>query len=455
MYQKSKHCESDEARKNPWVPGLVEVKFRSANDSGLHTLDFSKPLERTKRHDRWSPELSHILTRSKLLTWRPSFPLRYSWSKETEEEARKFYSTSGRDRLITFRFPDNADTLKIAKELQSLPEVTRANPVAKVAPPSPIHEPLLGTSDVDITHQWYAFRCKLPEALETVTGAGVIVAVIDWGFDDTHNDYGPNIQLKKNIYNDNTVVSEGGSFEHGTASMGLAGARLNNIGMVGFAPGSILWAIQAGSDENVNYTDWATAIDFVRSEPALERKVIIFEIQTQSGGNIECIEAINQAIRDAIAANIVVCVPAGNNPDSNPSIGEDDTDIPETCSVLVGATDHAPHDNFVNSNAGPRVVVYAPGDGHNDLTCRSRNRHKLSFGGTSGAVAKVGGAVALMLEANPTLTPVEVRDILRNSTIPVRRGLSSPMGVLLDCQQAVYDARNTISQHRVCTAADH
>src|ERR1700750_1171835 len=108
MYQKPKHCESDEARKNPWVPGLVEVKFRSANDSGLHTLDFSKPLERTQRHERWSPELLQIPTRRKLLTWRPSFPLRYSWSHESEEEARKFYATSGRDRLITFRFPDSA-----------------------------------------------------------------------------------------------------------------------------------------------------------------------------------------------------------------------------------------------------------------------------------------------------------------------------------------------------------
>ena len=131
MYQKPGYSEPDEQRKSPWVPGLVEVKFRSANDSGLVNFDFSKPLERRQRHERWSPELSHILTRSNLLMWRPSFPVRYPFSKESEEEARKFYSTSGRDRLITFRFPDDADVSKIAKELQSLPEVTRANPVAK------------------------------------------------------------------------------------------------------------------------------------------------------------------------------------------------------------------------------------------------------------------------------------------------------------------------------------
>jgi len=104
---------------------------------------------------------------------------------------------------------------------------------------------------------------------------------------------------------------------------------------------------------------------------------------------------------------------------------------------------------------GPRVVVYAPGARDNDLTCEAGGGHVLSFGGTSGAVAKVGGAVALILEANPSLTPVEVRDILRHSTIPVVREVDPPIGVLLDCQQAVSEARNTVTHHKVCASVDH
>jgi subtilisin family serine protease len=447
MSQKYRDSEPDE-RKNPWVPGLVEVKFRSANDSGLVDFDFSKSLERVQRQKHWSPELSQLLTRSKLLAWRPSFPLRYSWSRESEEEARKFYSTSGRDRLITFRFPEDADVSKIARELQSLPEVTRANPVAKVAPPSP--EPLLGTSDQDIQHQWYAFRCNLPEALESVTGYGVVVAVIDWGFDDSHKEYGSSIELRKNIYNNDSDVSDGGSLGHGTASMGLAGARLNNCGIVGFAPDSILWAIQAGRSGFVNHFCWAAGIDFVRSEPSLKRKVIILEIQTSTERNVESIQVINQAIRDAIAANIVVCVPAGNDPLSDPNVGDDGQEIDVTCSVLVGATDFHPEHNFVNSSMGPRVVVYAPGDPENDLTCSPDDGHKLSFGGTSGAVAKVGGAVALILEANLSLTPTQIRDILGSSRIPVLRDFDDPVGVLLDCEDAVYRATHPITEYREC-----
>ena len=454
MHQECKDSEVDERTESPWVPGLVEVKFRSANDSGLDHFDFSRPLERTQRHDRWSPALSQLLSRRKLLVWRPSFPLRYSWSKESEEEARKFYSTSGRDRLITFRFPDDADVSKIAKELRSLPEVAQATPVAKVAPAAPIQEKLLGTSDQDSLLQWYAFRCNLPETLESVTGAGVTVAVIDWGFDVLHKDYGANIEVLKNIYNDDSDVSDGAT-EHGTASIGLAGARLNNFGIVGFAPDSILWAIQAGRDGIVNHSDWAAGIDFVRSEPALGRKVIILEIQTSKRRNVECIPSINQAIKDAIAANIVVCVPAGNNMFADPGKDADDVPIPETCSVLVGATVFDPDDNFAGSSMGPRVVVYAPGDRNKDRTCSPGDSHTLSFGGTSGATAKVGGAVALMLEANPSLTPVEVRDILRHSTIPVLHEVEPPIGVLLDCQQAVSEAYNTVTHHKVCVSAEH
>lgn len=458
MYKETKdqheNYEPDERGKSPWVPGLVEVKFRSAADSGLADFDFSKPLERISHEKNWSPELSRRLARNKLVSWRPSFPLRYSWSRESVEESRKFFSASGRDKLVTFRFPDDADVLTIAKELQELPEVERANAVAKVAPPAPIQEPFLGTSDQDSESQWYAFRCKLPQALETVTGAGVIVAVLDWGFDESHTEYGPNIELKWNAFTQGVVVSEGGPPNHGTATMGLAGARLNNFGIVGFAPDSILWAIQAGHDAVVNHQHWFEAIDFVRGEPSSRRKVIILEIQTQAEGNIESIQAINQAITDAIAANIVVCVPAGNAP-GDPSRDENG-DIPETNSILVGATDFHETHNFVNSREGPRIVVYAPGDSENDLTCSPRNGHTLFFGGTSGAVAKVGGAVALMLEASPLLTPAQVRDILKRSQIPVLKDLMTPaVGKLLDCQKAVSEALNSVSEEEyVCPRND-
>ena len=445
--------------KDPWTPGLVEVQFREAKDSGLLDHDFSKGLDTKKRSKNWSPAFSKVVSENRLIAWRPTFPLKYSWSKETDDEARKFFSASGRDRLITLRFPDDADVSKIAKQLQALPFVTRANPVAKIKPAQP-DDPLFGTDDQIVTtfsgleNQWYAFRCKLPEALESATGQGVTIAAIDWGFDVFHEDYGTAIALTKNIFNDDDDVTVGSQF-HGTAAMGLAGARDNDRGMVGFAPDSTLWAIQAGRNNIEDHFDWSAAIDFVRMQTTTQRKVIYLEIQTASEGNIECIGAINNAIVMAIAANIVVCVPAGNSP-GDANLDDNGFEIPETGSVLVGATlyDPDPLQNFVFGKEGERIVVYAPGDMMHDVTCSPVDTYTPFFGGTSGAVAKVAGAVALMLEADDSLTPAEIRSILSSSSIPVINDSSEEVGKLLDCAHAMSEVQARSEMDYACRSSE-
>src|SRR5829696_8662080 len=101
-----KHGEDS---RSPFVPGLVEVEFASAADSGLSDHDFSKPTQRDKPAHCWSKELSQIVKRDRILTWEPSFPLTYPWSRESREEALKFFKASGRDRFVTFRFKGDPD----------------------------------------------------------------------------------------------------------------------------------------------------------------------------------------------------------------------------------------------------------------------------------------------------------------------------------------------------------
>jgi subtilisin family serine protease len=85
-------------------------------------------------------------------------------------------------------------------------------------------------------------------------------------------------------------------------------------------------------------------------------------------------------------------------------------------------------------------VVYAPGDGDCDLTCGLRDGYRDNFGGTSGATAKVAGVVALMLEVNDQLTPLEIREILAGSRKVVLDEAENEVGRLLDASQAVSDA---------------
>ncbi|HEU4509064.1 MAG TPA: S8 family serine peptidase [Pyrinomonadaceae bacterium] len=450
-----------DVKSDPWMPGLVEVEFSDPRESGVSDLEDIG--ERRSPAHEWKGELLKVLLDNQMSAWKPSFPLTYPWSKRSPDDldkARVFYKERGRARFVTFRFSGKANVAEIAAELRNVPQINEAKPRARLLP-SAINEPLLGSSAQvqpfasGLENQWYAFRCNLPDTLEQVTGDGVVIAVIDWGFDRQHPDYTDGIELRRNIITQSQGVGSGNCIHHGTGVLGLAGARRNSHGMVGFAPDSALWAIQAGEDQVMHPEYWMEAIEFVREQDSRgRRKVIILEAQTALGGNIEGDLTINQAISDAVASGIVVCVPAGNG---NKDAEYDDLipprRIPETGSMLVGATDYQ---DAPLGNGGRRVKIYAPGDPAHDVTCTSLpQRHTNFFGGTSGAAAKVGGAVALLLQADKLLSPAEVKALLLESQTSVfqttAKGETEEVGVLLDCRYAVYHCKARSGQAFVLT----
>ena len=444
---------SDEA----WVPGLIEVVFRDPTQSGVQDWYFPDEKERKEFSEAWPPLLRRTLEINHLQSWRPSFPLTYPWTKISIEKARENYRAEERDKFVTLRFPDDAKTRRIAAELRDLPELEQAVAVPRIRPPSgPLDEPFMGNSDqpidicdqnVCVQSQWYIFRCNVDRAWQKkngsnqdLSGKGVVIADIDWGFHTGHQDLSFRITNTQNILLnslDRFSVNNGNRLDHGTAVLGLAGAEVNGLGIAGVAYGADLWAIQAGIDNIEDHDKFFGGIKFVVDEMTTARKVIILEVETESGGNIEMVPTINHEIKLAIAANIVVCVPAGDGI-RDAAIGDDNSPIPITCSILVGATKFDAHANIRGiSNFGCRVVVYAPGDFDFDVTCEATDDgYRPGFGGTSSAVAKVAGVVALMLEKNPALTHEQVRDILGQSKIPVLEG-GQQIGVLLDAEQAV------------------
>ena len=86
-------------------------------------------------------------------------------------------------------------------------------------------------------------------------------------------------------------------------------------------------------------------------------------MQTGPFGNYEMVPSVNAAIRTAIAHGVVVCVAAGNG-DRDAGIDDSGNPIPETGSILVGATEyHATQNRRAGfSNFGARITVCAPGD---------------------------------------------------------------------------------------------
>jgi subtilisin family serine protease len=302
--------------------------------------------------------------------------------------------------------------------------------------------------------QWYVQRCRVDRAwnpkhsVQGVSGKGVVVADIDWGFRTSHQELKRRIELTYNSIDGTKNVRQGCRQYHGTAVLGILGAEASGVGMVGFAYEANLWAIQAANDFETDPKFWFAAIDYVRrADSKGRRKVVCLEGGTSGNFNVEMDIAINKAIRDAIACGVAVCVAAGNG---THDAGLDDKGNPfcETGSILVGATVFDPEETVNKrasfSNWGARVVVSAPGDMGNDVSCSSGadNGYLNKFGGTSGATPKVAGVVALMLEANPGLAHSEIRDILRATGSHITNAKSKPIGTFLNAEAAVCEARS-------------
>lgn len=358
--------------------------------------------------------------------------------------------------FIRLRFPPGTPAAEVTAALKRLPEVARAVAIPKASPPGTTlpGDPLIGPGSGPIStdpntgleNQWYLHRTRIPQAWRYARGANVVIADIDWGFRITHQEFDDAIELTYNAVDGSADVTHGPHAAHGTAVIGLACARSNDLGIAGYAPEATIWAIQGDSALNPRIFEepWAEAVDFVRRTDAGTRsKVIILEVQTGTGGNYEQIPSVHRAIRAAVADGCIVCVAAGNG---NRPVDRSDTDEPfdPTGSILVGAT---AYDDNVNkrawfSNYGSRVVVSAPGDQLHDLTCgqASNNAYRNGFGGTSGATPKVAGTVALMLSVNPRLSHNDVRDILAGTGSPVSEDPGKPIGVFLNAEAAVAEA---------------
>lgn len=252
-----------------------------------------------------------------------------------------------------------------------------------------------------------------------VTGANVLVAVVDDGCDVGHASLSAHIHSNRAFEG---VIRHHRS-SHGTQSCGLvAGAS----GGDGKFPGGVAngYAQILAVRYNSGATPRQDAADY-RTIRGLGPRVVSnsfgFPGRDRAGAT-----TIRAAITELEAANIVVLFAAGN------LRNEIDLDtLPATRdTILVGATGVRDDGSFIElrklavSQHGIGIAVCAPAGGaeggkavstantgQGDRTIHdSRN-----FGyhtDTSGACALVAGVVALMLRANPALTPRQVKTIL-------------------------------------------
>lgn len=242
---------------------------------------------------------------------------------------------------------------------------------------------------------WALQKINGPEAWSINTGSpNIIIAILDSGVDGTHPDLAVNMVPGWNIYNNNADTSD--VMGHGTKVAGTAAASSNN----GIGVASVAWGCRIMPVRISDASGFASVSDIASGLTwAADHGARVANISFNATGY----STISSAARYFQNKGGVVTVAAGNEGTSVQT--SDDPYL-----LTVGATDSSDA-LFSWSNRGKFLDVVAPGH----VATTGREGTYFAVDGTSFAAPIVAGAAALVLSANPTLTPSQVQFIIKQS----------------------------------------
>ncbi|SDG19944.1 subtilisin [Methanolobus vulcani] len=230
------------------------------------------------------------------------------------------------------------------------------------------------------------------------TGEGVRVAVIDTGIDYTHPDLAPNYYGGYDFVNgDMDPMDDNG---HGTHVAGIIAAVDNDdIIVVGVAPDAEIYALKVlNSDCDGQISDINAAIDWAIMHD--------MDVISMSLGSSTDFISMRRMCQKAYDEGIVLVSASGNDYGGNVS-------YPAAYDSVIAVSAIEKNGSVADfSNIGPEVELVAPGV--NILSTYKEDGYA-SIAGTSMATPHVSGVVALLLSADDTLSPEEVREILAST----------------------------------------
>lgn len=298
-----------------------------------------------------------------------------------------------------------------------------------------------------------------------IDGSGIVIGVLDTGVNDVVDDLNPAYPGHESLVGKflgggnfffgnpllNTAANQSENpRDHGSAASSyhathVAGTAMGSGGETGFfagmAPAARLVDCKVLSDAGVGFgsadgIEWCISnMDNTWGLTGADLVYAGIDVLNLSLGGLDPsdgTDAGSQMVNAAVNAGLVVCIATGNDGNVDHIASPAAADL----SIAVGATNHYGtldrSDDLVTdfSNEGTRTDdgdqdhfdemkpnVSAPGAGtmssEGDFTTQGESYKKLS--GTSMATPHVAGIAALVRQANPNATALEIRDILQNT----------------------------------------
>jgi serine protease len=350
---------------------------------------------------------------------------------DIEPDIRSFSSRHGIvlvDKLpygaYLFKVLDRTKTVQVANRIKETEHVIWSNPnfvqVVKFLQADPLYNSQYhlnntgqtgGTNNVDI---------NAPEAWSITTGCNIRVAVIDNGV-EAHPDLDPRITAGFTPGSNGGGVPMGNA-SHGQQCAGLIAASHNTVGGRGIAPNALIVPVNLDGASSV--ADIGTAINWAWRPDGGNADVLSNSWETSVASADIVNEIYNARLYGRGGRGAVVVFASGNSNGQFSGVT-----FPGNLNgvVTVGAVDKS--GNIWNySSRGPEMDLVAPSGNVNDngdIVTTDRvgtvgvntasgvaGNYSTTFGGTSAACPQVAGVVALILSVNPTLTEIDVRNIL-------------------------------------------
>jgi len=285
--------------------------------------------------------------------------------------------------------------------------------------------------DINVVSVWDAWR-----------GSGVAIGVVDDGVQAAHSDLAPNLDASLSM-NFNASTFDPTWDTHGTPVAGLIGARGNNgIGVAGVAFESRLADLRLIAEAETDEQDAA----------AMLHRNDVLAVKNNSWGAYDGdgrLEGPGPLMTDALVQGttsgrsgkgVVYAFAAGNGKTSGENANCDGFANSVRVIAVGAVNDQGTAASY--SEPGSCVAVVAPSRG-GSTTCSGRpgttttdllgsagrnpggscepwdRDYTSTFGGTSAATPIVSGVAALLLQANPTLSWRDAKEILMRSATKV------------------------------------
>lgn len=249
------------------------------------------------------------------------------------------------------------------------------------------------------------------------SGAGIMVGVVDSGVSDPNGELGARLSpLSRDFAGNSSASDESG---HGTAvAQVIAGARNGQLSM-GMAWGASVLGLRTDTPgscstkttENTSGCTFASsamasAVDYARQQGA---RVINMSLGGGAAGN-----TLVQAVNRATAAGIIIVISAGNDKEAAPDALAQSLAAPNVSRGLVviatSVDNKDAHSSFANGAQGyEQTTISALGE---RVLSFDHTGAQFLYSGTSFAAPQIAGAVALIAQAFPNLTPAEVVQLI-------------------------------------------